>query len=557
MTDKYGRSYVNVDPKELAGCTYFGGPLPFYYFTPPKPEPFVRQTESMGYPVFPDTRPVFPKVRPIGSFGKTTHLESGTYSRDTHAREAMSHGGRDADARSFGRIPKESHSRGTDRRGDMSDRTRMWAETRRLRPSQVAKCMPRKYGRFGDPYAHVSLFKHVLRSKQITDFHTQYEGFGLTLEGTALTWFQPLDPEIFSNIDDVLRKFAEEFSKRGIKHNTVSHIYAFKQRENEKVKEASLRLDFWLETAELVSFRFKTGYWLVGLVTGYWLVSVTGLVSSSGSGLASLLTNPGLSLVQIQDWLVSGLVSSGFRTAATKKFIELVHTALKLEQQAKKKKHRHKASSFDSSTSESSELKKTSIITFESEEEEDKKKKKKSCWSKKIDEMSKRISEMSGLRGVIGKAERWCTKYKSKNHTTEDCSQCNYCKDYGHVWNNCMIRMHHLKEGKDLSMIAYASMEALPVGTEQQHNTANTSGYNGDTIGYNGHGRGRGRGSSGDFKWNFNCYKCEKYGHFKARCPKPDKPIALEAKQPERVPVRAITRSSGVIIEKLPDEAPV
>ncbi|MCO5575177.1 hypothetical protein L7F22_028974 [Adiantum nelumboides] len=159
----------------------------------------------------------------------------------------MSHGGRDVDARSSGRIPIESHSRGTDRQEDMSDRTRMWTDTRQMRPSQVAKCMLKKYGESGDPYAHVSLFKQVLRAEQITDFHTQYEGFGLTLEGTALTWFQPLDPKIFPNIDNVLKEFAEEFSKRGIKHNTVSQIYAFKQQENEKVNKASLRFKQYIE----------------------------------------------------------------------------------------------------------------------------------------------------------------------------------------------------------------------------------------------------------------------------------------------------------------------
>ncbi|MCO5586711.1 hypothetical protein L7F22_040653 [Adiantum nelumboides] len=43
MTDnKYGHSYVNVDPKELAGYAYFGGPLPNYYFTAPKPKPFLN-----------------------------------------------------------------------------------------------------------------------------------------------------------------------------------------------------------------------------------------------------------------------------------------------------------------------------------------------------------------------------------------------------------------------------------------------------------------------------------------------------------------------------------
>ncbi|MCO5578165.1 hypothetical protein L7F22_032003 [Adiantum nelumboides] len=215
MTDKYGRSYVNI--------------------------------ESMGYPVFPDTESIFSETRPVESLGRTAHLGSGTYSRNAHARESMSHRERDMDTRSSMRAPVKSHSRGIDRRGDMSERTRMWADSRRMRPSQVAKCMPKKYGGSGDPYAHVSLFKQVLRAEQITDFHIQYEGFELTLEGTALTWFQPLDPELFPNIDNVLREFAEEFSKRDIKHNIVSQIYAFKQRENEKVKEASLRFKQYIK----------------------------------------------------------------------------------------------------------------------------------------------------------------------------------------------------------------------------------------------------------------------------------------------------------------------
>ncbi|MCO5574609.1 hypothetical protein L7F22_028397 [Adiantum nelumboides] len=138
MTDKYGRSYVNVGPKELARYTYFGGPLPNYYFTPPRPELVVRQTESMGYPVCPNTKPVFFETRPMESMGysvcpntkpvffetrpmesmgRTAHLGSGTYSRDAHARESMSHRERDTDTRSSMRAPVESHSRGMDRRG--------------------------------------------------------------------------------------------------------------------------------------------------------------------------------------------------------------------------------------------------------------------------------------------------------------------------------------------------------------------------------------------------------------------------------------------------------
>ncbi|MCO5564628.1 hypothetical protein L7F22_018294 [Adiantum nelumboides] len=41
-----------------------------------------------------------------------------------------------------------------------------------------------------------------------------------------------------------------------------------------------------------------------------------------------------------------------------------------------------------------------------------------------------------------------------------------------------------------------------------------------------------------------------------AQCPEPDKPIGPEAKQPELVPVRAITRSSGVVIKELPGDEP-
>ncbi|MCO5553978.1 hypothetical protein L7F22_007504 [Adiantum nelumboides] len=240
MIDKYGQSYVNVGPKELAGYTYFGGPLSNYYFTPSRPERVVRQIESMGYPVIPNMRPVLSETRPMESLGRTAHLGSGTYSRDTHAREAMSHRERDTDTRSSVRIPVESHSRSTDRRGDMSDRTRMWVETRRMRPSQVAKCMLKKYGRSDDPYAHVSLFKQVLRAEQITDFHTQYEGFRLTLEGTALTWFQPLDLELFPNIDNVLRKFAKEFSKRGEVHQKLQAYGFLPTHQEERAPEKSL-----------------------------------------------------------------------------------------------------------------------------------------------------------------------------------------------------------------------------------------------------------------------------------------------------------------------------
>ncbi|MCO5568460.1 hypothetical protein L7F22_022159 [Adiantum nelumboides] len=213
---------------------------------------------------------------------------------------------------------------------------------------------------------------------------------------------------------------------------------------------------------------------------------------------------------RMRAWFLSGFSNKKLREqevpTPTKKFIELVHRALKLEQQAKKEKHRHKASFF--------------------ELEEYKKKKKKGSWPKKIDEMSRKIFEISGLRGPSRKVEKWCTKYQSKSHTSDDCTLCNYCKAFGHIWNNYKIRIHHLKEGKDLAMIAYASMETIPIGTEQQ-NTATTSGYKLEVpVGT----------------------MVEK----EAECLKPDKLVAPEL---EPVPVRAVIRST-VVIEELPTNDP-
>ncbi len=61
--------------------------------------------------------------------------------------------------------------------GTRTNETGFKENNRKVRPSQFQKWV-RKYDGSGDPYDHLASFKQVLRAKQVTDFHTQYEGFG-------------------------------------------------------------------------------------------------------------------------------------------------------------------------------------------------------------------------------------------------------------------------------------------------------------------------------------------------------------------------------------------
>ena len=61
-------------------------------------------------------------------------------------------------------------------------------EGRRVRPSALQKLV-KKYNGSGDPFDHVAVFKQAVHAEQVSNTHTQVEGFGLTLESKALTWF--------------------------------------------------------------------------------------------------------------------------------------------------------------------------------------------------------------------------------------------------------------------------------------------------------------------------------------------------------------------------------
>lgn len=67
--------------------------------------------------------------------------------------------------------------------------------------------------------------------------HTQIEGFGLTLEGKALTWYQTLIVETKESLATLEKDFIFAFLKMGIKHNSVALIHSFKQRDHETVRD--------------------------------------------------------------------------------------------------------------------------------------------------------------------------------------------------------------------------------------------------------------------------------------------------------------------------------
>ncbi|KAH7300934.1 hypothetical protein KP509_23G004200 [Ceratopteris richardii] len=123
---------------------------------------------------------------------------------------------------------------------------------------------------FGDPYDHVAEFKQVLRAEQVEDLFTQFEAFGLTLKGTTLAWFQPLNSRNYREIGQLLKEFIVEFSKSGIRHNTSSLIHSFKQTPQETVRLAGRRFRQYLERCpvpELPTAAKQVALFLDGLLS--------------------------------------------------------------------------------------------------------------------------------------------------------------------------------------------------------------------------------------------------------------------------------------------------
>ena len=78
--------------------------------------------------------------------------------------------------------------------------------------------MVKKYDGSNDPHDHVAAYRQAIHVEKVRDVHTQVEGFGLTLESKALTWFQALEPQFKTSMAVLEEDFIASFSKMGVKH---------------------------------------------------------------------------------------------------------------------------------------------------------------------------------------------------------------------------------------------------------------------------------------------------------------------------------------------------
>ena len=110
-----------------------------------------------------------------------------------------------------------------------------------MRPTSLQK-FSKRFDGSGDPYDHVAQYRQLIFAEGVTDIHTMVQGFGLTMEGRALSWFQTLKPSVLYDFEALIKRFIEAYSKIGIKHNTVMQILSFKQKDRETVRECVDRL---------------------------------------------------------------------------------------------------------------------------------------------------------------------------------------------------------------------------------------------------------------------------------------------------------------------------
>ena len=100
------------------------------------------------------------------------------------------------------------------------------------------------------------------------DLHTKVEGFVLTLEGWALSWFQMLNLSEYLSYKALEKDFIATFSKTRLKHDVLSQIHGFKQKNDKSMWDGGNLLRQYLARCpeeEMLSQEILVSIFLEGL----------------------------------------------------------------------------------------------------------------------------------------------------------------------------------------------------------------------------------------------------------------------------------------------------
>ena len=92
---------------------------------------------------------------------------------------------------------------------------------RKLRPSNFKKLVE-KFNGTKDPHNHMANIEPVIRAKQANEWNTQFEGFGMTLDGLALDWLQDIPKNAYTDLKEMEKDFIEALFLTSINHKIVT-----------------------------------------------------------------------------------------------------------------------------------------------------------------------------------------------------------------------------------------------------------------------------------------------------------------------------------------------
>ena len=58
---------------------------------------------------------------------------------------------------------------------------------------------------------HVAYYKQLIFAEGVSDVHTMVQGFCLTMEGRALSWFQTLKPSVLYDFETLIKHLIEVY----------------------------------------------------------------------------------------------------------------------------------------------------------------------------------------------------------------------------------------------------------------------------------------------------------------------------------------------------------